>query len=597
MRSIAVRLVILVLMLVLSRPFEALAKTEHFVYFDNTDYELHVYKISGIEKGKRLMIMGGIQGDEPGGYLAADLYADIALRKGDLTVVPRSNFLSIIKHKREINGDMNRRFSRKSKEYYEDRVVEILKGLMAESDYFLNLHEGSGFYSDERKSELVNPDRYGQSIIADTDIFKTEDGGLLELGKIARSVIEGVNASIEDKGHYFHFNNHRTFERDSSHTEQRGSATFFALSTYNIPAFGVETSKEIKDIEAKVRYHTLVINGFMDEFGIIRENPKIALDPPKFNYMIVSVNDGETVLHNGEELKIRRGDRVKVVDVDANFKRGLSVDLVGVGTANDLKKEFILEDPLAVLVKKDGFTCGEIRVAVDDNSNTVKYPISSSSRLKYLVIERNGEKMALKNEETATIVRGDILRLADAMVDRALSNEIKVNFVGFVGDAANNTGDDRGYTINTARDLWVKYSEEMKGKNYKIDITTKLNRKIGTVYLNIEEPVMDYLVLMQNGREKRCYSSGEVVAVNPGETLAIADLKTNVSRNAGVKLYIDGYGDKGEKTLNIGDVILDDPSYNLSSTGFRLSVKREGLLMGQTTINVNIPVASTAPMF
>ena len=89
------------------------------------------------------MIMGGVQGDEPGGYLAADLYADLALKKGTLIVVPRANFLSIMKNKRAINRDMNRRFANKNNsKYYEDKVVEILQSLMSESDFFLNLHEG-----------------------------------------------------------------------------------------------------------------------------------------------------------------------------------------------------------------------------------------------------------------------------------------------------------------------------------------------------------------------------------------------------------------------------------------------------------------------
>ena len=42
------------------------------------------------------MLIGGIQGNEPGGFLSADLYADMSLEKGNLIVVPRANFNSII---------------------------------------------------------------------------------------------------------------------------------------------------------------------------------------------------------------------------------------------------------------------------------------------------------------------------------------------------------------------------------------------------------------------------------------------------------------------------------------------------------------------
>ena len=54
----------------------ARSETVHKTYFENTDYELHVYEIIGHEPGPTMMIMGGIQGNEPGGYLSADIYAD-----------------------------------------------------------------------------------------------------------------------------------------------------------------------------------------------------------------------------------------------------------------------------------------------------------------------------------------------------------------------------------------------------------------------------------------------------------------------------------------------------------------------------------------
>jgi len=69
----------------------AAAETRVKTYFENTDHELTVYFITGKEPGNTMMIIGGIQGDEPGGYIAADLYADMLLEKGNLIVVPRAN--------------------------------------------------------------------------------------------------------------------------------------------------------------------------------------------------------------------------------------------------------------------------------------------------------------------------------------------------------------------------------------------------------------------------------------------------------------------------------------------------------------------------
>ena len=105
----------------------------HDVYLANTEHELHVYRIFGKEPGKTIMIIGGIQGDEPGGYLTADLYADISLKKGDLIVVPRANFYSILLNQRDgMTGDMNRKFSETSDaaKNMEQEIVTILKKLI-----------------------------------------------------------------------------------------------------------------------------------------------------------------------------------------------------------------------------------------------------------------------------------------------------------------------------------------------------------------------------------------------------------------------------------------------------------------------------------
>lgn len=69
------------------------AQIIHEVFLPNTDHELNVYRIFGDQPGKTIMLIGGIQGDEPGSYLTADLYADIHLKKGNLI----TRFSSILK--------------------------------------------------------------------------------------------------------------------------------------------------------------------------------------------------------------------------------------------------------------------------------------------------------------------------------------------------------------------------------------------------------------------------------------------------------------------------------------------------------------------
>ncbi len=569
-------------------------KTLHEVYFKDTEYELNIYKVYGAEKGKTLMIVGGIQGDEPGGYLSADLYADMALHKGNLIVVPRANFFSIIEHKRAINWDMNRRFAiANSKEYYEDKIVEILKGLMSQSDFFLNLHEGSGFFRESYESGLKNPMRFGQSIIADADIYYSkEKGANIPLGDIARKIAEHVNKIIDNQQYQFRFNNHRTFEKSTQHAEQRKSASFHALSTYGIPAFGIETSKEIKDIEAKVRMQTMVINAFMDEFGIIPENPRVALDPPRLKYVILSVNGTQNIMaRDGDEIKLRKGDRIKIFQIEANYERGLSVDILNIGTANDLNKEFEINAATKAMVKKDSFPCGEITLSVSDVQDAgIKNapPSAQSSKFKYLIVEVNGLRQVLSHEEHLRIIKGDKMKLLDVVADGiSAANDmmaLTVNFLGFVGNKMKNTGEDRGYLINTAKDLWLKYSKDEKGLEYTVAISYK-DKRLGQVFIDMEEPKLNYIVVKQGQGGKRWYANGDTISVTAKDILEIIDVKTNVNGNAGVKVNFSG------NEFGNGNKIITFNKNYAANRDNEIVVTREGIVIGKARIQIGEPVA------
>ena len=70
-------------LLLIASPASAGQKS-HTVFFEGEENELHVYRIKGSTPGQTLLIIGGIQGDEPGGFLAADFYADFLLEKGGI---------------------------------------------------------------------------------------------------------------------------------------------------------------------------------------------------------------------------------------------------------------------------------------------------------------------------------------------------------------------------------------------------------------------------------------------------------------------------------------------------------------------------------
>ncbi|MDR0356117.1 MAG: hypothetical protein LBJ64_10360 [Deltaproteobacteria bacterium] len=338
---------------------------QHIVYFQGTPQELEIYKIYGRHEGPTIMVLGGIQGDEPGGFLSADLYVDMALKRGNLIVVPRANFKSIIQSDRGSDGDMNRKFADvKDMDPDRDRI-EIIKNLMAESDVFLNLHDGSGFFRPVWESEMANPLRYGQCIIADAEVYTNpETGRVIQLGRDARKAIDIINQDIQEERYKFNFSNHDTMKDSSKHLEQRKSASYYALTKLGIPAFGIETSKQLPSLEMKIHQHNLAVNAFMEIYGVVPEQPRINLSPPVLQYLVISVNGQLPVaVADGQTLMLSPGDVIEVVHVGANYDRGLSVDILGAGSLNDIRMPLAVNAPTRIIARKDNHTFGQIDLA------------------------------------------------------------------------------------------------------------------------------------------------------------------------------------------------------------------------------------------
>lgn len=153
-----------------------------------------------------ILIVGGIQGDEPGGFSAASLLGThYTFENGYVTIIPNLNFLSIIKKNRGTSGDMNRKFAKISEKDPDFRAVRRVQELIRspEVDLILNLHDGSGFYSPTYVSDMQNPKRWGNSVIIDQE--ECGDIPFGNLGEIGRRVVAKVNDNLLEKGHSYHF--------------------------------------------------------------------------------------------------------------------------------------------------------------------------------------------------------------------------------------------------------------------------------------------------------------------------------------------------------------------------------------------------------
>lgn len=226
-----------------------------------SDFSLHKL---GTGSGPTLLIVGGIQGDEPGGFSAAALLAShYTFQSGSVWVVPDLNFPSILQRSRGLFGDMNRKFAALPEKDPEYATVTRIKSVLMDDavDLVLNLHDGSGFYSPTYQTPLRNPKRWGQCVIIDQE--EVDAPRFSQLAHMAQEAEQDVNRALIDPEHRYHIRNTRTRLGDK---EMEKTLSYFVVCNGK-PAFGIEASKEFPT-EFRTYYHVLVIESFMRQMGI-----------------------------------------------------------------------------------------------------------------------------------------------------------------------------------------------------------------------------------------------------------------------------------------------------------------------------------------
>ena len=373
--------------------------------------------------------------------------------------------------------------------------------------------------------------------------------------------------------------NTKTENKDSPHREQQHSATYYALTTHHIPAFGVETSKFLPSIDLKVRYHNLIINAFKEVFGIIPESPGLELDSPVLNYLVVSLNGQiPIVVKKNQTLQMKAGDAIHISHIESNYERGLSLDILGHGGLNDYRREFVIYKDTSILVRKDNDVFAEIPVRISENRLGQDRQPSRTRRVEYFVIETKGHRVLLADGETLDLVMGDDLKIVDILPSLADTSGITVNFKGFVGNLKNNTGEDRGYLIHTGAGLLTRYSLGNKGKLYEI-IASEDDRVLGRMVVRLVPPKMDYLVLKINDHRHVYLRSEDTVSLSMENRISLEEIQTNLYNESDIRLKIN------EHLLKPGEVRELRALCALEGhSSHPVQVKKGALVLGQVFI-------------
>jgi hypothetical protein len=226
------------------------------------DFSLH--KLESGNPGNTLLVIGGIQGDEPGGFNAASLLVtNYTIKKGAVWVVPNLNFISIIKRSRGVFGDLNRKFSSLPETDPEFEAIRKIKAIILDNqvDMILNLHDGSGFYHETYIDKMRNPNRWGQSIVIDQEHLPS--GRFKNLNEQAGKAAAEVNEHLLADDHAIRVHNTKTASGD---VEMAKTLTFFA-ARHNKAAFGLEASKSFPT-HKRAYYHIRLLESFMNQLEI-----------------------------------------------------------------------------------------------------------------------------------------------------------------------------------------------------------------------------------------------------------------------------------------------------------------------------------------
>ncbi len=233
-------------------------------YVPSSEFQFTLHKLKSGRPGPTLLVIGGIQGDEPGGFTSASLLVtDYGIERGEVWVVPNLNFESIIKRTRGVHGDMNRKFLEISETDPEYRTIAKIKQIITDArvDLVLNLHDGSGFYNPSHVDPLENPNRWGQSIVIDQAIIDAPRYANLE--SFALAAIARANDTSGNPRERFRLKNTQTRRGNK---EMEKTLTYFAIR-HRKPAMGVEVSKSFPTAQ-RIFNHLRFVESICRQIGI-----------------------------------------------------------------------------------------------------------------------------------------------------------------------------------------------------------------------------------------------------------------------------------------------------------------------------------------
>ncbi|MCF6249427.1 MAG: succinylglutamate desuccinylase/aspartoacylase family protein [Desulfobacula sp.] len=404
--------------------------------FQSPDFSIHKLSSPSLEnqkQGRTVLIIGGIQGDEPGGFNAASLIVtQYKILSGNVWVVPNLNFLSIIKRSRGVYGDLNRKFDKLDPGDPEFKTINRIKKLIADPkvDLVLNLHDGSGFFRNQYIDKMQNPNRWGQCIIIDQKTVKHD--AFPNLTRMAQKAADQVNQHLIKSEEHFLVNNTQTARGNN---EMAKTLTWFSIKNKK-PAFGIEASKSFLTPK-RTYYHLRAIESFFNQVGIkFERNFKLTQKQIK-----KAIDDDIQVAFNNSKILLKI----------ENARKQLNY----IPLRKNYDIEFTVNNPLMAIIPSG-------------NAFSVIHGNRRMTHLSPQYFDYDFSIDAIKmiiDDTPQTVSFGQIIPVKNSFLVQHMK-EHRVNIIGFTRKGLSN---ESGVIIKKEQVL-KKYSIDKKGSIFRVEI-------------------------------------------------------------------------------------------------------------------------------
>lgn len=248
-----------------------------------TEWETEFYVVDSGVAGPTVLIVGGVHGNEPAGYRAAEQIRHWPIVKGKLVVVPRANVKGLAANKRfvpdqaEGAGDLNRNFP-KADEAVAPRgelAMALWKfAAQVRPDWVLDLHEGYEFNLSHNPPDGKKPS-VGSSVI-----YRGGDA----LDPIAERIVEAANSTVTDAKKRFSL-----LRRGPVDTGLARACTNY----FGAEAMILETTFKEQPLSLRTRQHRAMVNVLLNHIGVIdRDCRRILAAPRSEGHVLIGCFDG-----------------------------------------------------------------------------------------------------------------------------------------------------------------------------------------------------------------------------------------------------------------------------------------------------------------